>query len=484
MRAISAKRAMGWTLVLSVLAGGCASKPTATSTPAEQPTAAAAVLTPEAQARNLESFDYIWSTIKEQHWDANAVGESWDAARTQFRAKVEAATTMDEARGAMNGLIGTLGQSHFGVLPADAYNDAAAKSAAESTAGASGAGGGESASASEGLNDGDQPKADRPPMLGVTGMRIWPVGDQALVTRVDPGSPADVVGVRSGWVLSKVGQRDVGKMIARMREAMPGKTSADLVIWSSLTSMIEGEPGDVLTVEFLDASDRPARRSMGLVRSSAKPAKFGNLPPMWLTHERRRIDDRVGYFAFSLFFEPMLIAAEMQAAVEDARGLDGLIIDLRGNIGGIGAMAMGIGGWLIDKPRQNLGVMTTKQTKLTFVLNPRAEPYNKPVAVLIDGASASTSEILAGGLKDLKRARLFGQLTAGAALPSRIERLPNGDGFQYAFADYVTTSGARLEGVGVQPDEVIVPDRASLLAGRDPVLDAAVRWIRGQAAGQ
>jgi carboxyl-terminal processing protease len=86
---------------------------------------------------------------------------------------------------------------------------------------------------------------------------------------------------------------------------------------------------------------------------------------------------------------------------------------------------------------------------------------------------------MAGGLKDLGRARLFGTPTAGAALPSVIERLPNGDGFQYAIANYVSKGGDTLEGGGVVPDVVIPHSRASLLKG-DAVLAAAIEWIKTQ----
>jgi carboxyl-terminal processing protease len=65
----------------------------------------------------------------------------------------------------------------------------------------------------------------------------------------------------------------------------------------------------------------------------------------------------------------------------------------------------------------------------------------------------------------------------GAALPSIIERLPSGDGFQYAMANYISDGGEPLEGNGVIPDEEIRPTREQLLEGRDPVLEAAVRWI-------
>jgi carboxyl-terminal processing protease len=143
-------------------------------------------------------------------------------------------------------------------------------------------------------------------------------------------------------------------------------------------------------------------------------------------------------------------------------------------------MAMGIGGWFVDQPDQRLGEMIMRETTLKFVLNPRAEPYTRPLAVLVDGLSASTSEILAGGLKDLGRARIFGQPTAGAALPSIIDTLPNGDRLQYAFANYISVGGRPLEGDGVQPDVEVKPDRAALLAGRDAVIDAAVNWILAQ----
>ena len=111
---------------------------------------------------------------------------------------------------------------------------------------------------------------------------------------------------------------------------------------------------------------------------------------------------------------------------------------------------------------------------------PRPQTFHGPLAVLVDGCSASTSEIFAGGLKDIKRARIFGTKSAGAALPSVIERLPNGDGFQYAIANYISQGGKPLEGIGVIPDEDVKLTRRELLEGKDSVLDAAVAWIGKQ----
>ena len=121
--------------------------------------------------------------------------------------------------------------------------------------------------------------------------------------------------------------------------------------------------------------------------------------------------------------------------------------------------------------------MISRDMELNFGIYPQATQFEGPLAILIDGASASTSEIMAAGLKDLGRARLFGTNTAGAALPSTFVRLPNGDGFQYAVANYVSAAGGVIEGTGVAPDEVVEPDRQSLLRGVDPVIEAAQNWI-------
>ena len=100
-----------------------------------------------------------------------------------------------------------------------------------------------------------------------------------------------------------------------------------------------------------------------------------------------------------------------------------------------------------------------------------------PVAILTDEMTASTSEIFAGGLQALRRARVFGATSSGQALPSLMPRLPNGDVLLHAIADMIGPGGVRWEGPGVVPDTPAPVTREALLAGRDPALDAAVAWI-------
>jgi carboxyl-terminal processing protease len=210
-----------------------------------------------------------------------------------------------------------------------------------------------------------------------------------------------------------------------------------------------------------------------------EPTQFGNLPTQYVWIESKNIatgSGDVGYVAFNIFLDIERLIRAISGAVADCKNCKGFVIDLRGNPGGIGGMAMGIAGFFVSKPDQRLGTMVTRQGALKFFINPRQPHFDGPLAILVDGLSASTSEIFAGGLQDLGRARVFGTRTAGAALPSVIEKLPNGDGFQYAIASYTSEGGTVLEGRGVTPDVIIEPGRDALLAGRDPVLEAALSW--------
>jgi C-terminal processing protease CtpA/Prc len=211
-----------------------------------------------------------------------------------------------------------------------------------------------------------------------------------------------------------------------------------------------------------------------------KPGKlvtFGNLPEQRIIFESRQLSSGAGYIRFNEFLDPVSIMPQVEAALKKFAKAPGVILDLRGNPGGIGIMAMGIAGFFVDKPGHKLGEMKMRESTLKFVIFPRPETYQGKLAILVDGGSASTTEILAQGLQDLERARIFGSRTAGAALPSDIVRLPNGDGFQYAQASYTSDKGRILEGNGVTPDVEVRQTQEATLAGRDLVIEAAETWI-------
>ena len=135
--------------------------------------------------------------------------------------------------------------------------------------------------------------------------------------------------------------------------------------------------------------------------------------------------------------------------------------------------------------------MKNRNTELNLNVYPRQvssagkriERFAGPVAVLIDGASASTSEIFAAGLQDHGRAWLFGEPTAAAALPSVIESMPNGDLLMHAIADFERPNGERVEGRPVKPESPVLLTREGLLAGRDEPREAALAWIVSELEG-
>jgi carboxyl-terminal processing protease len=176
-----------------------------------------------------------------------------------------------------------------------------------------------------------------------------------------------------------------------------------------------------------------------------------------------------------------------QQAIDRFRGKNAIIVDLRGNPGGLAAMIMGISGHFLTE-RKALGTMKTRDAELRFAANPRlvnaagqrVEPFAGPLAILVDAMTGSASECFAGGMQSIGRARVFGQTSMGQALPAFFDKLPNGDVLIHATGDFVTADGTRLEGRGVVPDEPVALARADLLAGRDATLEAALRWIDRQ----
>ena len=403
--------------------------------------AQAAVMSADERQRQLESFDHVWQTIHDKHWETRPGGLDWDRVRAELRPKAEKATTSAEVRDLIRDMLKRLKQSHFHLISAEVMGS---------------------------LTDvfyGD----------GDPGFEAQVVHSEALVTRVQPGVP-----VKMGWKILSINGTDIGQRIAVIEAAYAHTTELGLRLHQMLQARLSGEPGAVRTMEFLNETNQKVAVKITFRPPAGKLASFGNLPPTLVTMESKQLEGNIGYVRFSLFLDPLRLQKTFADAVQNCLKCDGFIVDVRGNPGGLGIMASGVASWFVDQQNQKLGSMYTRDSTLNFTVNPRPQAFLGPLAVLVDEASASTSEIFAGGVQDLHRARVFGSKTAAAALPSVVERLPNGDGFQYAVANYISDGGRTLEGNGVKPDELVTQSRETLLAGHDNVVDAAVNWIRSK----
>ena len=402
-------------------------------------------LTPEQQRLNIESFEHVWSTVRDKHWDPKLGGLDWQGVHDELRPRLERAATMEQAREAMEDMLSRLKQTHFDIVPAAVYEEM------------DGGGKGE----------------------GRTGIEVRVVEGRALVVSTEPDSPAAKSGVKPGWEIERVDGKPLDPGLRKIDRNFRDSTLHDLMLEQAVLTRLAGSEGSRVKVSLREAQGRNTTIEMERARPRGAEFSFGNLPPLYFWVEARKARPDVGYIRFNLFFAPETLNKAVENAVKDCATCRGFVVDLRGNLGGIGGLAPGVAGWFLDTPGLRLGDMLLRTTKLKFVVFPRPTVFRGPLAILVDGCSASTSEIFAGGMQDLKRARVFGMRSAGAALPSMFERLPNGDGFQYAIANYISEGGKQLEGAGVIPDEIAGPSRRELLEGRDPALDRALAWIVG-----
>jgi carboxyl-terminal processing protease len=401
-----------------------------------------AQLTAEQKQANLASFETVWTTIRDKHWETKPGGLDWQAIHAEYRPQVEAAATTDAARAIMREMIGRLKQTHFAIFPAAVYQVLDA----------------------DGSGD------------GWPGFEARVLDGHVIVTDVyQPGS-----NIKTGWEVLQSNGVNLAQLVAKLQT---DPAVHELQLELAVAARLSGQVGGFRSMVFADQNNTRVPLDVKLLPPRGEFSGFGNLPPQPVWFESKKLGN-TGYIRFNIFLDLVHVMQEFGDAVQQCAHCDGIVIDVRGNPGGIGAMAMGMAGWLVRQNGERLGVMYMRGATLNFFINPRAQAFEGPVAVLVDGSSASTSEIFAGGLKDLGRARIFGTRTAAAALPSVITRLPNGDGFQYAVANYISEGGKALEGNGVIPDVEVKLTRKALLAGHDTVVDAALDWIRKQKVSQ
>ena len=408
----------------------------------------------------LASFDSLWSVVSHTYVDTAFVSSRWKQVRDSLRPRAETVVTRRELDALLGDALHTIPDSHFYIIPASIASDDPA-----------------------GRSDG----------RGATGLAVRVAGDRVIAWKVAPGSAAERSGLRPGDVVSRVGSRDAVSSLRRISDTPEkGRSRALAELLQKLNGALTPAVGDTVAVEVKKA------RRLQKYRLVAGPAegrvsRYANLPPIAGSVKWSRIGQAgggcVGTVAFNIWLPEF--APDLERAVDSVRSCSGIVIDLRGNPGGVGAMVMRFGGYFVDSVK-SLGTMTTRQVSLNFVINPQRSrndgsqmsPFGGRVAILTDPLTASTSEIFASGMQRLGRARVIGEKSAGAALPALMTRLPSGDVFVHAVADFTDPDGHRIEGAGTVPDVYVPLSIEVLAAGRDGPLEAAVDWIRSETASR
>ena len=434
------------------MATGCASVPRSQATSTGEPMAADVA---------VATFDSLWSKVSNTYVDTAFVSHEWIAVRDSLRPRAASVTQRQQLDKLLADALRHIPDSHFYLIPA--------RIAAE------------------------EPIAGKPDGRGTTGLHVRFAEGRVVAWRVEPGGPAALQGIVPGQEILRIGDKHVDSAIARVRKLPEaGQARALSEMLHGFNGALTPAIGDTAHVWIGGKSEKRSQVSLVAIPGEGKLTKFGNLPPLAALVKTSRVPSGsgtgcAGLIAFNIWLPEL--GPDLERAVDSVRDCEGVIVDLRGNPGGVGAMVMGFGGYFVSSTR-SLGIMKTRQVSLNFVINPRGSrddgrsvaPFAGPLAIIVDPMTASTSEIFATGMQRIGRARVFGERSAGAALPALMERLPSGDVFVHAVADFTDPAGKRVEGAGVVPDETVPLTVRDLQAGRDAPLEAAIRWIRSTPA--
>jgi carboxyl-terminal processing protease len=414
------------------------------------------------EAPHMAAFEQIWRTVADKHYDPTLACLDWPALREQYAARVAAAG--DDAAAAyvaINELLGLLGQSHL---------HATAPSAASAT----------------------RERASGPATVPIT-VRWLPIEARSVTSRavvVDEAVDAHPSGLPRGAILTKVDGESVDE-VARAAEATLGagleRRPAELAFTCAraIGAMLNCPEGGSKRLSFLDPARADAETELDVACfiPEGERVSLGNLRNLPTTVKWRMLDatpeasSRLGYLAFNYWMLPM--SERVRAGVDELRagGMQGLIIDLRGNPGGVGAMSIPIARMFVQSGG-SLGRLQMREFDQEFNIEPNPDAFTGPIVVLVDEGTASTSEIFALGLRDIGRVTIVGAgPSAGMALPSMIETLPDGGLIQYVVGDYHSARGTAAEGEGIVPEVIVTESRTDYATGRDPVLDAAVELL-------
>lgn len=268
--------------------------------------------------------------------------------------------------------------------------------------------------------------------IGVT-MSIDSDTGYVKVVKVNSDSPAAEVGVKEGDYFYKVDG-----------ESVIGMDSSDIA------NKVRGEEGTTVDITFIRDSEE--------VEYTIERRHIEEETVVWEMMEKN-----TGYIQVTKF--DVVTSDSFTEAMDDlkAQGMERLIIDLRDNPGGSVDTANDIGEYLIPN-----GILTYIQDKQGNRKDYNCSgdlTWNGPLVVLVNGNSASASEIIAGAVKDYGTGKLVGTTTFGKGIVQTTTKLSDGSSVKYTFAKYYTPNGENIHGKGIEPDVEIELDEINAEQG-------------------
>ena len=277
------------------------------------------------------------------------------------------------------------------------------------------------------------------------GVNIASISGKIYVINVLENAPAARCGIQSGDIILKVNNKDIsGQSIYRIAQ------------------LIRGDINVNINLEIL----RGNKKLNKTVKREEIKVK---------TIESEKINDDIAYIRI-LSFIGLETSKEFIVALNKYKDSKGLILDLRGNSGGLFQNAIVISN-LFMKKGVIVSVLARQGRKNVYKAQDKDCIYTKPLVILVDNRTASASEILTCALKENKRAVVVGTDTYGKGLVQKVFSLPNGTGMNLTIAHYLTPSGKDINKKGIKPDYSVNIKHGDFINNIDTQLVYAVNLL-------
>jgi carboxyl-terminal processing protease len=252
------------------------------------------------------------------------------------------------------------------------------------------------------------------------GVNIYSNAGKIEIFNVIPSTPADFAQLKQGDIIVAVDGKDISGMNV-----------------SEVAAIVRGPENSVVEVTVLREGKKLTKKI------KRKEIKIKNVKSSVL-------NNHIAYIQI-ISFMGETTPNEFLEALENTKETDSIIIDLRGNTGGLLDNAVFIANMFINSG-EIVEIIYRNGNKKTISAVPNKNLIQKPIVVLVNGASASASEILSGALKDTHKAKLVGKKTFGKGLVQKVVPLPNSTGLNVTIARYLTPSGTDINKLGIKPD--------------------------------
>jgi carboxyl-terminal processing protease len=296
--------------------------------------------------------------------------------------------------------------------------------------------------------------------FGGIGVTVSMNGEGKIVLSPQQGSPAERAGVREGDVLVGV----------------DGTRLPDKPDFNDVLAMVRGDAGSNVRITILRADKEMSftiTRTVIEVPSVESKLITGTSP----------LSGTVGYIAIHQFTERT--GSEVKQAVRELRqkGSQAYLIDLRDNGGGLLNSAVDVASAFLDKGTV-LIQRRRGQPDVSFPANKDEATgvYDEPIAVLVNGNTASAAEIVAGAIQDHQRGPLVGVKTYGKGSVQSIFDLSDGSSVHITSAKWLTPNQRTIDGVGLAPDITVQRSESDVAQGSDPQIERALSELRSSLA--